>query len=378
MEIERAPFDLALCLEEALDLFAVPAADKNIELGYTSRPTSRRGSSATSRACGRSSPTWSTTRSSSRPRAAFRSRSGDRGATGRRGRSRPALPGVHRSATRGSASRPSGMDRLFKAFSQVDSSTTRQVRRHRPRPGDLPAAGAADGRRYPGRERGRRGSAFIFSILTEAAPVPDRHRILPAAARPLRRGGPVLVRRRPPDDPGAPADLLESWGAAVHRRRGRRAAGPAERPAGRSRAGPRRHRRRPGRTAGARRCDAPAPSQMPAAAHGALRPAGAAAPQDGLPCGSVLEAAEERRLSCRRSSRLFGPAAAEGAAAPDRDRREIPRRGGAAQGAAGRGQPGQPEGRAALPRAARLPRRRRRQRARGRRGPGERSTMTWS
>jgi CheY-like chemotaxis protein/HPt (histidine-containing phosphotransfer) domain-containing protein len=34
MELERAPFELALCLEEALDLFALQASAKKLELGY--------------------------------------------------------------------------------------------------------------------------------------------------------------------------------------------------------------------------------------------------------------------------------------------------------------------------------------------------------
>src|SRR6185295_15029953 len=34
MELERAPFELALCLEEALDLFALQASSKKLELGY--------------------------------------------------------------------------------------------------------------------------------------------------------------------------------------------------------------------------------------------------------------------------------------------------------------------------------------------------------
>jgi PAS domain S-box-containing protein len=34
MELERAPFELALCLEEALDLFALQAAAKKLEVGY--------------------------------------------------------------------------------------------------------------------------------------------------------------------------------------------------------------------------------------------------------------------------------------------------------------------------------------------------------
>jgi signal transduction histidine kinase len=34
MELEKAPFELALCVEEALDLFAPTAAAKRLEIGY--------------------------------------------------------------------------------------------------------------------------------------------------------------------------------------------------------------------------------------------------------------------------------------------------------------------------------------------------------
>ncbi len=38
MELERAPFELALCVEEALDLFAPTAAAKRLEIGYHVEP----------------------------------------------------------------------------------------------------------------------------------------------------------------------------------------------------------------------------------------------------------------------------------------------------------------------------------------------------
>jgi PAS domain S-box-containing protein len=38
MELERAPFDLTLCLEDALDLFALQASAKKLELGYYMAP----------------------------------------------------------------------------------------------------------------------------------------------------------------------------------------------------------------------------------------------------------------------------------------------------------------------------------------------------
>ena len=47
------------------------------------------------------------------------------------------------------------LGRLFQAFSQADASTTQEVRRHRPWPGDLPAFLPAAGRRYHGDEPAR-------------------------------------------------------------------------------------------------------------------------------------------------------------------------------------------------------------------------------
>ena len=46
---------------------------------------------------------------------------------------------------------------LFEAFAQADTLDDAQVRRHRPGPDDLGAAGRADGRPDLGRERGRPG-----------------------------------------------------------------------------------------------------------------------------------------------------------------------------------------------------------------------------
>ena len=47
------------------------------------------------------------------------------------------------------------LGRLFQAFSQADASTTQEVRRHRPWPGDFPAFLPAAGRRYLGYEPAR-------------------------------------------------------------------------------------------------------------------------------------------------------------------------------------------------------------------------------
>ena len=60
---------------------------------------------------------------------------------------------------------------LFESFSQVDASTTRQVRRHRARPRHQQAARRADGRHDRGSRASRaRARTFHFTIAARAAP----------------------------------------------------------------------------------------------------------------------------------------------------------------------------------------------------------------
>ena len=121
-------------------------------------------------------------------------------------------------------------------FSQADASTTRQVRRHRPGPGDLQAARRDDGRRDRGRERARQGEHLPLHRAASAGRQADGRRL---AAGDDLRGLRVLVvddkraRARDPaetllsmrsrvevDDGGAAEEAL---GAD---RRGRRADAP--------------------------------------------------------------------------------------------------------------------------------------------------------
>jgi CheY-like chemotaxis protein len=174
MELEKAPFELALCVEEALDLFAPRRPRSASRSATTSSRTSRRGSSATSRACGRSSSTSSTTPSSSRRKgsisiqvrripldASVRATEAgrmrleitvqDTGIGIPPDKDRPAVQGLQ----------PGGL---------LDDP---QVRRHGPRPGDLPAPLPADEWRHPRREQRRLAAPDTHTALQLTAALPE-------------------------------------------------------------------------------------------------------------------------------------------------------------------------------------------------------------
>ena len=197
MELEHAPFELPVCLEEALDLFALQAAAKKLEIGYYMAPDV---------------PSW-IVGDVTRLRqvlvnlvnnAVKFTPSGSISVEIRRAVRDPAPlgfdPGIVPDPSKALLEftiRDTGigipqdrLDRLFKAFSQVDSSTTRKYggtglglaicqRLTQLMGGDIRVESTQG-----------QGSAFIFTIQTEPAPGTSESGLSPAPAS--LRGRPVL------------------------------------------------------------------------------------------------------------------------------------------------------------------------------------------
>ena len=206
MEIERQPFSLALCLEEALDLFAVAAGEKKIELCY------HIASEVPAWITGDVTRLWQVVSNLVNNAVKFTSA----GIVSVEARLGPQVPsGLCLEFTvrdTGIGIPPERMDRLFKAFSQVDSSTTRRfggtglglaICKHL----CTLMGGAIRVESAVGR-----GSAFIFTIATEAVPTPGDIDYVPPLP-PALRGGPVLCVEDSPVGQARLRSLLESWGA---------------------------------------------------------------------------------------------------------------------------------------------------------------------
>ncbi len=203
MELERAPFELALCVEEALDLFALQASAKKLELGYNTEPDV---------------PVWilgDVTRLRQVivnlvNNAVKFTPSGSISLEIRRATRAPTPlgfdPGLVPDPARvileftvrdtGIGIPPDRLDRLFKAFSQVDSSTTRKYggtglglaicqRLTELMGGGIRVESAAG-----------QGSAFIFTLQTEAAPGSSESG-LPTLPAKLRDGIVLCVEDNP-------------------------------------------------------------------------------------------------------------------------------------------------------------------------------------
>jgi len=214
MELERTPFELSVCIEESLELFALQASAKKIEIGYHLAPTV---------------PAW---------------------IVGDVTRLRQVLVNLFNNAVKftpagsifvevrrigpepldradfgsyqlefavrdtGIGIPPDRLDRLFKAFSQVDSSTTRKFggtglglvicqRLSQLMGGDIRVESV------PGE-----GSSFIFTITTETAALgADVKSGLPPLPEPLR-SAPVLIVEPHPLAQAHLRSCFEQWGAS--------------------------------------------------------------------------------------------------------------------------------------------------------------------
>ncbi len=203
MELERAPFELPLCIEEALDLFALQASSKKLEIGYHVAPDV---------------PGW-IMGDITRLRqvivnlvnnAVKFTPSGSVSIEVRRAMREPTPlgfdPGLVTDPSRvileftirdtGIGIPKDRLDRLFKAFSQVDSSTTRKY--------GGTGLGLAICQRLCELMGGSirveshagEGSAFIFTIQTETAPGTSESGI-PIVPEPLRNGVVLCVEDNP-------------------------------------------------------------------------------------------------------------------------------------------------------------------------------------
>jgi CheY-like chemotaxis protein/nitrogen-specific signal transduction histidine kinase len=211
MELERLPFDLGMCLEETLDLFSFDAAAKKLDLAYVIAPDV---------------PAW-ITGDVTRLRqvlvnlvnnAVKFTPSGSISIEVRRlappieGNDSALLEFLVRDTGIGIA--PDRVDRLFKVFSQVDSSTTRKY--------GGTGLGLVISQRLCALMGGDihveskvgTGSAFIFTIQTTAALVPPDSG-LPALPAPLRRG-PILIVDDHPVTQRRLKKLFHDWGAECH------------------------------------------------------------------------------------------------------------------------------------------------------------------
>jgi PAS domain S-box-containing protein len=209
MELEHLPFDLGLCLEETLDLFALQAAAKKLDLAYALAPDVppwiigdvtrlRQVLVNLVNNAVKFTPGGSIAIEVSR----VVPQSDIKGSTW--------LEFVVRDTGIGIA--PDRVDRLFKVFSQVDSSTTRKY--------GGTGLGLAISQRLCALMGGNirvestvgRGSAFIFTVQTTPALVPPDSG-LPELPAPLGLG-PVLVVEHYPVAQRRLEKFFRDWGAA--------------------------------------------------------------------------------------------------------------------------------------------------------------------
>jgi PAS domain S-box-containing protein len=217
MELDRSPFELSLCLEDALDLFALQAAAKKLEIGYhiaTDVPTWIVGDVTRLRQvivnlvnnAVKFTPSGSVSVEVRRAQ---------------RGGSAPGFaPGVDSGSDKaileftvrdtGIGIPPARIDRLFKAFSQVDSSTTRKY-------GGTGLGLAISQQLCQLMGGGIRvesgsgqGTSFIFTIETTAAPA-NSSSGLSTTPEPLRGGWVLCVEDHPVTQARLKA-LVENWG----------------------------------------------------------------------------------------------------------------------------------------------------------------------
>ena len=209
MEMERMPFGLTLCLEETLDLFAAPTAAKNVELGYSLGP------GVPAWITGDVTRVWQVISNLVNNAVKFTA-AGSISIDVRVGSHLPDGRIQLEFAVRdtGIGIPPERINRLFKAFSQVDSSTTRRF-------GGTGLGLAICERLCVLMGGGVRvestvgvGSAFIFTLVTEPTPVPEGFDIAVPLPAPLSDAPVFLVGLHPLNERRL-VGLFEAWGATA-------------------------------------------------------------------------------------------------------------------------------------------------------------------
>ncbi len=207
LELERAPLDLVACLEETLDVFASQAAIKNIELGYEIAP------GVPFWIMGDATRLWQVVANLLNNAVKF-THAGSIAVSVRPGAPLPAgriqLEFTVRDTGIGIPA--DRMQRLFKAFSQVDSSTTRKYG------GTGLGLAICDrlcqlmGGAIRVESTAGQGSSFIFTVLTEAAAPPAGTEAGPPLP-PALGASPVLAVVEHAINTERVRRIFEGWGA---------------------------------------------------------------------------------------------------------------------------------------------------------------------
>jgi len=211
MEIESVPFDLALCLEEAFDLFAVQASSKKLELVYQIDPAV---------------PAWIIS-DITRLRQIVVNLVNNAVKFTPSGSITVEVKPVAGDVVAADGGRliefavrdtgigipPDRVDRLFKAFSQVDSSTTRKYGGTGLGLAICQRLSALMGGDIRVESNVGKGSAFIFTIRTAPAPLPAD--VTPPVLPNRLLDGLILVVEDNPAMQNHLRTVLESWGLFV-------------------------------------------------------------------------------------------------------------------------------------------------------------------
>lgn len=215
MELERLPFDLGSAIEESLELFVVQAAAKKLELVYHVE----RGVPAT--ILGDVTRLRQVLVNLINNAVKF-TPGGSISITARLAPGDPSELGVPPGRLllefsvrdSGIGIPPDRLNRLFKVFSQVDSSTTRKYGGTGLGLAICQRLCALMGGEIRVESEQGKGSNFVFTIQTEAVPQTSQEE-LPALPPALRNGEKVLIVEDHPVTQQRLVDLFRSWGADI-------------------------------------------------------------------------------------------------------------------------------------------------------------------